>query len=271
MKISFKVIGVSAVALALVFSGCNKKSKSESTSKSESKSESGSESDGGRGGGPADSITGAMTDADLATTRMNGRKLMLGIIQANVERESAGLGPVWPRTWRESDTDGDDIAQKSFKTAADYFSVLFDMEHYGTSEWDPIVEGDLLSTLGKNAVDGKKINPAGLDWCIAANVLDETFDFMPVLVSANVNPARLPCNRFSGRDDRQLPIGRKAGAARSMFDDREVVLVRKSGAAERIKKGDFTLEAVFQRQGFDNSARKIRIAWLTPTGIAEAE
>ena len=193
---------------------------------------------------------------------------MMGIIQANVER--GNLGPVWPRTWRNDFVStSDDITHKTFKSAAEYFEALFDMEHYGTSDWDPVVDGELLSTLGKNAVVGKKINPEGLDWCIAANVMDETQDFIPVLVSANVNPALLPCRQFSGRDDSKLPIGRKSGAARSMFGDDAVVLVRKSGAAERIKARNFTLEAVFNRQGFDNSGWEHPIVWLTPTGLAE--
>ena len=243
MKVTSKLIGLSALALTVALCGC------------------------GEVGIPV--ISSAMRNAETTTMAMNGRKLIQGIIQANIERFDKG--PVWPRTYREGDSDGKDISEKSFKSAAEYFNVLFDMAHYGTSEWKPIVDRDLLSTLGKNAVVDGKINPAGLDWCIAANVMDETQDFIPVLVSANVNPALLPCNQFDGVDDRQLPIGPKSGAAKSMFGDSAVVLVRKSSAAETFKEKYFRLNLVLQNQAFDDSAREHKIVWLTPTGIAECK
>ncbi len=245
MKIATNLIGLSSLALSVAFCGC------------------------GEVGIPV--ISSAMRNAETATMAIKGRKLMTGIIQANVDRESAGRGPVWPRTYREGDSDGKDISEKSFKSAAEYFSVLFDMEHYGTAQWKPIVDGDLLSTLGKNAVVGNRINPAGLDWCIAANVVDETQDFIPVLVSANVNPALLPCNQFDGRNDSKLPIGPKSGAERSMFGDRAVVLVRKSSLAETFKEKYCRLNIILKQQWFDNSNREHKIVWLTPTGIAECK
>ena len=242
MKITTKLIGLSSLVLSVAFCGC------------------------GEVGLPV--ISSAMRNADASTMTLNGRKLIQGIMQANIERQGK-LSSVWPRTVVEEGAgSSDDVASHAFKSAAEYFNVLFDMAHYGTSEWDPLVDGDLLSTLGKNAVVGNRIDPNGLDWCIAANVVDETPDFIPVLISANVNPALLPCNAFDGQDSSQLPIGPKSGAERSMLGDKMIVLVRKSGAAESIKEKYARYDILFNKQSFDNSSREAKIVWLTPSGIA---
>ena len=212
-------------------------------------------------------VSSAMLNANTSVMAINGRKLIQGIIMANIEREGK-LGPVWPRTNVDEDST-DDIASHDFKSATDYFNALFDMEHYGTTEWDPNVDGELLGTIGKNAVVGKTIRAAGLDWCIAVNVMEETPDFMPVLISANFNPKLLVPGRFDGRDDTPLPIGPKSGAAKSMFGDKAVVIVRKSGAAEVIKKKYLTRSVLYNRQAFDDTSMEKQIKWLTPTGVVE--
>ncbi|MBO7687454.1 MAG: hypothetical protein J6V72_13770 [Kiritimatiellae bacterium] len=238
MKVTFKLIGLSALALTVALCGC------------------------------LPVVSSAMRNAQANQMAMNGRKLIQGIIQANINRMGEAP-PVWPRTYVEEGGNIEDVASRAYTSSAEYFNVLFDMEHYGTAEWNPLVDGDLLSTLGKNAVVGNRINPAGLDWCIAANVGDETQDFLPVLISANVNPALLPCNKFNGKDDDRLPIGPPSGATRSMLGDKMIVLVRKSGAAETYKEKYARYDVLLNHQGFDNSSSAHKIVWLTPTGIAE--
>ncbi len=251
MKNSFKVVGVPAVALALVFSGYGRGQDSSSPSL----------------------FSRAFDEVPRTDPRemaMNGRKLVIGMIQANIDREGK-MPSVWPRTWQEGHaSDSSDVSARAYKSATDYFNALFDMEHYGTAEWDPCVDGELLSTLGKNAVVNGKINPAGLDWCIAANVEDDTQDFLPVLISANVNPALLCDSRFDGKDPRPLPIGPESGAPKSLFGDKAIVLVRKIGAAEHIKTEYARYNVFYNHQAFDNSYRKHPVVWLTPTGIAGA-
>ena len=240
MKVTSKLIGLSALALTVALCGC------------------------------LPVVSSAMRNAQANQMAMNGRKLIQGIIQANINR--MGEAPsVWPRTYVEEGGNIEDITSRAYTSSAEYFNALFDMEHYGTAEWNPLVDGDLLSTLGKNAVVGNRINPAGLDWCIAANVVDGTQDFIPVLVSANVNPALLPCNQFDGRDDSKLPIGPRSGAERSMLGDKMIVLVRKSGAAETYKEKYARYDVLLNHQGFDNSSSAHKIVWLTPTGIAECK
>ena len=106
-------------------------------------------------------------------------------------------------------------------------------------------------------------------WNIAANVTDETPDFMPILISANFNPKLLAPGKFSGTDHTPLPIGPKSGAAKSMFGDKAVVIVRKSGAAEVIKKNILTRTVLYNKQSFDYTSREKQIKWLTPTGVVE--
>ena len=193
-------------------------------------------------------ISSAMLNAQTTAMAMNGRKLHQAITLANVSRETAGKGTVWPRTVKEED--GDDLSGRAFNSATEYFNVLFDMEHYGTSEWSPH-------------------NAAGLEWCIAANVTEEMPDSTPVLISANFNPALLR-HKWDGESggSATLPIGPASGAAKSMFGDRAIVVVRKSGAAETIKKKYLTYDVLYRRQSFDLTNTNPPLVYLTPTGVA---
>lgn len=215
-------------------------------------------------------VSSAMLNANLNSMATQGRKLVTGIIQANIDRQGKA-DPVWPRTWRDggsSDTSAD-VADRAYKSATDYFNALFDMGHYGNSQWEPFVDGELLSSLwgfGVPGMSGKRLESQNIAWNVAANVTDETPDFMPVLISANFNPKLLPPGKFDGRDNTPLPIGPGSGASKSMFGDEGIVIVRKSGAAEAIKKKYLTLSVLYNRQSFDDSAREHPIIWLTPTG-----
>ena len=256
MKVTFKLIGVSALALTVALCGCGKKSES-------------------RGSSDAETIVNSAVSeigrrANASEMAINGRKLIQGIMEANVARQSNFLPPVWPRTKNDGTVSGEDISYQTFSSAAGYFNYLFDMAHYGTSDWDPTIDGDLLGTLGKDAVVGKTIRADGLDWCIAANVYDEMPDFMPILVSANFNPAYLP-RKWDGKTDRNklLPIGPKSGAAKSMFDDKLIVIVRKNGAADVIKGTALTYESLYGGNKFDFSGHERPFCYLTPNGLAE--
>ena len=214
-------------------------------------------------------ISSAMLSAKTAAMASNGRKLHQAITIANSEREAAGKGSVWPRTVKAEGEDGDDIAGRAYASATEYFDALFDMKHRGTTEWAPYVVEDIgVEVLGKNAVAGKTISSSGLDWCIAANVVDEMPDVTPVLVSANFNPALL-LNRWDGKADgkKRLPIGPKSGAAKSLFNDKAIVVVRKGGRADVIKERNLTYETLYKQQAFDNTNLMPPLKYLTPTGV----
>lgn len=210
-------------------------------------------------------ISSAMLNANLSTMSMQGRKLIQGMIQANVERQGK-LGLVWPKDQDEnsSSASSDDIASKGASTTTQYFKDLFDIDHYGTSEWDPTVEGDLISSLsgcGVQGMSGKTLEKNNIAWVIAKNVVDETQDFIPILVSRNVDFSTLNgyLNQFDGQNDTKVTLGKNYDQP---FANKGFVLVRKSGAAESIKQKYARLNLIFNNQGFDNSSREKKLEFL---------
>ncbi len=217
-------------------------------------------------------ISSAMLSANLSTMAMQGRKLNMGIIQANIERQSH-LPSVWPRTVaRDLDSSKDaDIGNRAFRSATDYFNALFDMEHYGTSDWDPNVDGELLSCLsgcGVPGMTGRRLESRNIAWCVAANVTDEMPDDTPVLISANFNPALLLRKWDGGTDGwKRLPIGAAAGASDVPFGNKGIIVVRKSGAAESIKARYLTYDTLYKKRAFDLTNMDPPLVYLTPTGV----
>ena len=213
-------------------------------------------------------ISSAMLSANGNTMSIQGRKLVMGIIQANIDRMGKE-GPVWPRT--EVAGEGADISERAFVSAADYFNALFDMQRYGTPEWKPYVDGELLSTLwgcGVPGMSGTRLEKRNIAWTVAANVTDETPDFVPVLITANFNPSLL-LSKWDGKTNgsEKLPIGPVSGAAATPFGDKAVVIVRKSGAAEVIKARFLTYDMLYQKQAFDLTGMNPPIKYLTLSGV----
>ena len=232
-----------------------------------------------RGVDPIALVTGAMLPAIVSAQRsaqtsalsMKGRNLFVAITQANTDRECAGLDDIWPRTVAVPGADADDIAGVGFKNAAEYFGALFDIRNIGSKDYMPYVDID-LNCLGANAVVGKTINAAGLDWCVAANITYDMPDSMPVLISANFNPALL-LSSWDGYTDarKSLPIGPASGAAKSMFGDSAIVVIRKGGSAEVIKKKYLNYAVLYRRQAFSLSESNPPLVYLTPNGAVEVK
>ena len=210
-------------------------------------------------------ISSAMLNANLSTMAMQGRKLIQGMIQANIERQGK-LGLVWPKDQDEnsSNASSDDIASKGASTTTQYFKDLFDIDHYGTSEWDPTVDGDLISSLsgcGVQGMSGKSLEKNNIAWVIAKNIVDETQDFIPVLITRNADFSTLNgyLNAFDGQNDTKLTLGKNYDQP---FANKGCVLVRKSGAADQIKQKYARLNLIFNNQGFDNSSREKKLEFL---------
>ena len=210
-------------------------------------------------------ISSAMLSANLSTMSMQGRKIIQGMMQANIERQGHS-GDVWPKDLDGGTQQGssDDIASKPATTTTQYFNDLFDMDHYGTSDWDPTVDGDLLSSLsgcGVQGLTGKKLEKDNIAWVIAKNVVSETQDFIPILVTRNVDFTSLNgyLNQFDGQADTKVKLG---GTYDQPFSNKGFVLVRKSGAAEQIKQKYARLNIIFNKQGFDNSTREKKLEFM---------
>ena len=210
-------------------------------------------------------ISSAMLSANLSTMSMQGRKIIQGMMQANIERQGHS-GDVWPKDLDGGTQQGssDDIASKPATTTTQYFNDLFDMDHYGTSDWDPTVDGDLISSLsgcGVQGLTGKKLEKDNIAWVIAKNVVSETQDFIPILVTRNVDFTSLNgyLNQFDGQADTKVKLG---GTYDQPFSNKGFVLVRKSGAAEQIKQKYARLNIIFNKQGFDNSTREKKLEFM---------
>ena len=211
-------------------------------------------------------ISSAMLSANLNTMSIQGRKLIMGIVQANIDRQGKA-DPLWPKDKDENSSDeGDqDIASKS-GTTTDYFKALFDMDNYGKSEWNPSVDGELLSSLwgcGVPGMSGQTLEKRNIAWAMVKNIVDETPDFMPVLITRNVTVSEIDSKlqQFSGKDDSKVTLGK---ANDTPFSNKGFVLVRKSGAAEAIKQGLATFTVIFNKQGFDNSSREKQLKFMEP-------
>lgn len=217
-------------------------------------------------------ISGAMRSANLSAMAMRGRNLYVGIIMANTEREGSGQSPIWPRTVADEGGPEDDIASRAFKSATEYFKALFDIKNYGKSEWEPEVSVDpsVLSGSGVPKMTGSTLESRNIAWIIAANVTADMPDNIPVLISANFNPALL-LRKWDGYTggSRRLPIGPRSGAEKSMFDDQAIVIIRKGGSAQTIKARDLTYATLYNNMEFDLTDQKPPLVYLTPTGAVE--
>lgn len=211
----------------------------------------------------------AMLTARTSAMAMKGRNLFVGLTKANTERQMVGRAPIWPQTEVPADADGEDISGRAFRNGCDYFNELFDMAQLGEKVWKPYVGGVDLSAVASELRPGRPFQAGDLDWSVAANVTEEMLDVVPVLVSANFNPALLLAE-WDGRTDanRRLPIGPASGAAKSLFGDKAIVVVRKSGAAQVIDAKYLTYATLYHRQPFVAPGEKTPLVYLTPTGVA---
>lgn len=189
-------------------------------------------------------VSSAMQSADSSAAAMRGRNLFVGIVQANTEREAAGLQSVWPNTAGSDglSDDKEDIAGMPFRNSTDYFRALFDTASMGKDGWAPYVAAD-ISTL-KLSKDSDFC-----DWIVAANIQDEFDDVIPVLISANVDPSVLKTS-FNGYDDTPIPFGSKVGRTKLPWCDDFVIVVRKGGASQVFKRRDFTFSKLYNKQPF---------------------
>ena len=208
-------------------------------------------------------ISAAMLSANTSAMAMRGRNLFVAITQANTERQGAGLSSLWPQT----DTDGIDDDDKNLigaSSTTDFFTYLFDLEKYGSNEWQPYVNADIgtLSGGGVPGMTGKNLQAANIAWVVAQNVQDEIEDVVPVLVSRNVdyNTLSSSLSKYDGQATTQIEVGK--GTYTTPFGNKAWVLVRKGGGSSVIKAKYSRLNVVYNRQGFDNSNLKNQMKFM---------
>ncbi len=197
----------------------------------------------------------------LCAVQINGKMLATAFANAHKDCGASAL----PRTVAVKGAKNGDIAGRGFKSAVEYFTALFGLGERGGDTWYVRAK----DVLGKDSVVNNAIVADKLDWCIAANVADGTPANVPVLVTANFNPALL-LRKWDGKTDADtiLPIGPASGAAKSMFDDVAVVVVYKDYSVKRINAKELTYAAIYGKP-FDATKGNPPLAYLTPTRVAE--
>jgi prepilin-type N-terminal cleavage/methylation domain-containing protein len=204
-------------------------------------------------------ISSAMLSANTSAMAMRGRNLFVGITQCNTEREASGLADVWPKDNDGGNTDtSDDIANKGASTTTQFFIDLFDIDHYGSADWDPYVNVDVgvLSGSGVPGAAGTSLKQDNVAWLVAKNVADEMADVVPVLASRNVEYSALNTalkSKIEGNETTEVGCGNGKGEDDQPFGNKGWVLVRKGGASQVIKAKYSKYSVIFNQQGFDNS------------------
>ena len=218
------LIAVNILALAIAMTGCEKVN---------------------------EKVSDALKSSAAMKLTNEGRNLFIGIMQANVDRESAGLQNVWPRSSEDDGfiDDKDDIAGIQHKSATEYFNVLFD------------IKGDnpYVNDLEKSVafIDDRS------KWCVAQGVSDEMPDSVPVLISANFDCSALP-RTWSGNEsdgNKKIPISSMKG-----IGDSGIVVIYKGGKAEFLRQADVSLCAILGTVPIETLPK----SWLAPYGTVNA-
>lgn len=218
-------------------------------------------------------ITGAMRNANMTACMQNGKNLHTAIFTRNTAREALGLGSVWPLNGQTEDSEnGDDISAMSFDNSAKYFSKLFDLENSGNTETHrPEIEVDMKLLWGFGVAPAGnttgEFNARNILWSIAANTPDNAPDFVPVLVSRNVNCSQL-LNKMSTLSNSSIGLGSSGGSSYDTpFSNKGCVYITRGGGAVKVDNArDFIYRVVYS-QRFDLTATgsdQGQFCYLTP-------
>ena len=195
-------------------------------------------------------ISSAMLSAQTNALGMHGRNLFIGITQANVDRESHGREPLWPKNKSQASTEqGDDIATQTYSDADKYFEDLFDMQGYGTQEWNPYIDVDIkfVSGAGVPAYKGNKTLKGCVAWKIATDITSDMADVIPVLVSRNLDTQQFAksSTKETISETKRLTMGKDFVQP---FGNKACVVVHKGGAVSTYKGRYATLADIYDKQ-----------------------
>ena len=213
-------------------------------------------------------ISSAMLSANASAMSMRGRKLFEGITQVNIDREGKGRPSIWPHN-DENDgksDDTDDIAGKTFGTSTDYFKEVFNMDSYGSDDWEPYVTSCDLSVLSGSGVpgfSGSSLTKNNVAWTVASGITSEMEEVVPVMVTRNMDESLLPTG--SGTHDMstqktKITLGKTYAAP---FGNKACIVVHKGGSADVVKAKDCKLYLVYNQQSF-TVPNGVTLKYLTP-------
>lgn len=201
-------------------------------------------------------ISSAMMKATMTAVQSKGRNIYMAITSANTDRAALSLANVWPRTKEVAgEKTSDDISTQSYKNSTDYFWDLFDGEHIGTDDHQPVADDfnlSMLSGAGVTANPGtQKLQDTYNMWSIAANVRDEIDDIVPVLVTRNFNCKKLYRKIESKPDTARIKSSEISTEYATPFGTKGFVMIRKGGGTLSLKARDARPSVIYQGQSFD--------------------
>lgn len=159
-----------------------------------------------------------------------GQALFKSITASNTEREMSGIVPVLPRAAGNVSGSPEDIAGRTYRSATEYFTALFDLDNYGKEDWSPYLDCNPEFALD----DGRSI------WSVAVGVENDMDDRVPLLISANFDCTKLIDARNGKADlDAVISIGKC-----SLINSSCIVVVARNGALNVLPARKVTLRNI---------------------------
>ena len=218
-------------------------------------------------------ISGAITSSNLTACAVNGQKLFTELNRVDLQRQSLNQASIYPVSKDANSTGSDDIADKDPTTAEDYFNELFDMSNMNGQNWRPYVSKSFdMNVLWGFKVNGprsgQKLTKNNVIWAIAKDMPESAPDFMPLLVTRNMNCKELRSGYSSTSSD-LVGLG-TAGSASfdTPFGDQGAVVVAKGGSTKKMASvREAALSVIYPRvfQSVDSDSDN-KLVYLIPGG-----
>ena len=191
-----------------------------------------------------------MVRPNMSAMADRARDIYVAISNANTDRESLGLPLIWPRSVCLTTNGVDELESKTFKTSTAYFLALYDEVHGATTNRGWRILGfdySKCAGAGVKACTNSKLTADNNAWLIAANVIAEDDDRIPLLITRNVDVRLIEEAVNQGvktKDfEKRLVLGR--GKYKKPFGQFGFVLIRKSGGTRSTQSRYATLGALF--------------------------
>jgi prepilin-type N-terminal cleavage/methylation domain-containing protein len=210
-------------------------------------------------------ISGAMFTANLNAMSMQGAKLVKAIVAENVSRSDKS--ELWPHLTADDGLtdDAEDIAGNPYGTSTEYFRKLFDIDNQTSTDWNPYIDRELVSTLWGYGVPAAKpgnLQQANVAWTIVAGMPAETDGTVPVLVSRNADTSQFA---VQGQNDMSTQTTRiDLEKFPQPFGKKGCVVVYKSGGAKTFKARDARLNNIYAEMPVVSFTDGIQLQYLKP-------
>lgn len=201
-------------------------------------------------------ISGAMAKTKQTACKMNGKKLFDAITTAGLSHPDQDECALWPRSSNNIGNDTTEITGMKFGDSVSYFKQLFDLDNYGTQQWNSYLKGsanvDVLYGCGVPPFQGKNIQPRNVMWIVAQGVTSDVDEVVPVLVTRNAQYQSLfTSGTFTGQENTQVGIGKEAGGeSNTPFGADSFIVVRKGGGVDVIEGRYNKLYQIYKNKSF---------------------